>query len=178
MLVGDHSTVPLTRVSCNTVFSKLQKTRKAGTLCTWESMVIHYLHVNLYQRQQYAYICGYQKEEHIISSNMWVHISKKVVWFIYFFFFWKKKIEMGINFRLFRNECPFQNDLCTTFHKTEVLMVILRFLIGLNFDCFKSYDTKSKYFHFSFFVILYKNRRLGPLPFLPFCVFCHNFCTN
>ena len=33
-LVGDHSTVPLTRVSCNTVFSKSQKTCKAGTLCT------------------------------------------------------------------------------------------------------------------------------------------------
>ena len=32
-LVGDHSTVPLTRVSCHTVFSKSQKTRKAGTLC-------------------------------------------------------------------------------------------------------------------------------------------------
>ena len=32
-LVGDHSTVPLTRVSCNTVFSKSPKTRKAGTLC-------------------------------------------------------------------------------------------------------------------------------------------------
>ena len=34
-LVGDHSTVPLTRDSCNTVFSKSQKTRKAGTLCTY-----------------------------------------------------------------------------------------------------------------------------------------------
>ena len=33
-LVGDHSTGPLTRISCNTVFSKSQKTRKAGTLCT------------------------------------------------------------------------------------------------------------------------------------------------
>ena len=33
-LVGDHSTVPLTRVSRNTVFSKSQKTRKARTLCT------------------------------------------------------------------------------------------------------------------------------------------------
>ena len=32
-LVGDHSTVPLTRVSCNTVFSKSQNARKAGTLC-------------------------------------------------------------------------------------------------------------------------------------------------
>ena len=36
VLVGDHSTVPLTRVSCNTVFSKSQKTRKAGTLCSLE----------------------------------------------------------------------------------------------------------------------------------------------
>ena len=31
-LVGDHSTVPLTRISCNTVFFKSQKTRKVGTL--------------------------------------------------------------------------------------------------------------------------------------------------
>ena len=36
-LVVDHSTVPLTRVSCNTVFSKSQKTRKAGTLCISEN---------------------------------------------------------------------------------------------------------------------------------------------
>ena len=32
-LVGDHSTVPLTQISCNTVFSKSQNARKAGTLC-------------------------------------------------------------------------------------------------------------------------------------------------
>ena len=32
-LVGDHSTVPLTQVSCNTVFSKSQNACKAGTLC-------------------------------------------------------------------------------------------------------------------------------------------------
>ena len=32
-LVGDHSTVPLTWISCNTVFSKSQNARKAGTLC-------------------------------------------------------------------------------------------------------------------------------------------------
>ena len=31
-LVGDHSTVPLTRVSCNTGFFKSQNARKAGTL--------------------------------------------------------------------------------------------------------------------------------------------------
>ena len=31
-LVGDHSTVPLTRISCNTFFSKSQN--KAVTLCT------------------------------------------------------------------------------------------------------------------------------------------------
>ena len=30
-LVGDHSTVPLTRISCNTVFSKSQNPRKAGS---------------------------------------------------------------------------------------------------------------------------------------------------
>ena len=42
-LVGDHSTVPLTRVSCNTVFSKSQKTRKAGTLCShkWFVKFVH-----------------------------------------------------------------------------------------------------------------------------------------
>ena len=34
VLVGDHSTVPLTRISCNTVFSKSQNPCKAGTLCT------------------------------------------------------------------------------------------------------------------------------------------------
>ena len=34
MLVGDQSTVPLTRISCNTVFSKSQNARKAGTLCS------------------------------------------------------------------------------------------------------------------------------------------------
>ena len=33
-LVGDHNTVPLTRVSYNTVFSKSQNARKAGTLCS------------------------------------------------------------------------------------------------------------------------------------------------
>ena len=33
-LVGDHSTVPLTRVSCNTFFSKSQNAQKAETLCT------------------------------------------------------------------------------------------------------------------------------------------------
>ena len=31
---GDHSTVPLTQISCNTVFSKSQNARKVGTLCT------------------------------------------------------------------------------------------------------------------------------------------------
>ena len=32
-LVGDHSTVPLTQISCNTIFSKSQNERKVGTLC-------------------------------------------------------------------------------------------------------------------------------------------------
>ena len=33
VLVGDYNTVPLTRISCNTVFSKYQNARKEGTLC-------------------------------------------------------------------------------------------------------------------------------------------------
>jgi hypothetical protein len=33
-LLGDHSKVPLTRISCNMVFSKSQNGRKTGTLCT------------------------------------------------------------------------------------------------------------------------------------------------
>ena len=41
--VGDHSTVPLTRISCNTVFSKSQNARKAGTLCMLKSwLIIHF----------------------------------------------------------------------------------------------------------------------------------------
>ena len=43
-LVGDHSTVPLTRVSCNTVFSKSQKTRKAGTLCNMATSGVQFSH--------------------------------------------------------------------------------------------------------------------------------------
>ena len=42
----------------------------------------------------------------------------------------------------------------TIFHKTEVQTVILRCLTGLNLDWFKSYDSKYKYFHFCFLVIL------------------------
>ena len=37
-LVGDHSTVPLTPISYNTVFSKSQNVRKAGTLCTYQGI--------------------------------------------------------------------------------------------------------------------------------------------
>ena len=38
-LVGDHSTVPLTRISCSMVFSKSQNARKAGTLCTIQNCI-------------------------------------------------------------------------------------------------------------------------------------------
>ena len=47
-LVGDHSTVPLTRVSGNTVFSKSQKTRKAGTLCTNEATFLDKLGISYF----------------------------------------------------------------------------------------------------------------------------------
>ena len=43
-LVGDHSTVPLTWISCNTVFSKSQNPRKAGTLCTCKWILLYYFH--------------------------------------------------------------------------------------------------------------------------------------
>ena len=61
------------------------------------------------------------------------------------------------------------------FHKTEVQMVILGCLTALNPNWFTSYDTKSKYFHFRFVVILLKKTHLS---FLPFRILCHNFCTN
>ena len=51
-LVGDHSTVPLTRVSCNTVFSKSQKTRKAGTLCTLLPKLISNLATDYIQKRR------------------------------------------------------------------------------------------------------------------------------
>ena len=61
------------------------------------------------------------------------------------------------------------------FHKTEVWTVILRCIMGLKSDWFKSYDAKCKYFHFQLFAILYKNTRFR---FLCFLVLCYNFCTN
>ena len=56
--------------------------------------------------------------------------------------------------------------VCTIFHKTEVLTVILRCLKGLTYDWFKSHDTKHKYFHCFFLVILTKT------DICMFCVFC------
>ena len=50
-LVGDHSTVPLTRISCNTVFSKSQNARKAGTL----SVQVFGLRSPLYYNHTIAY---------------------------------------------------------------------------------------------------------------------------
>ena len=61
------------------------------------------------------------------------------------------------------------------FHKTETQTVILRCLMSLNLNFFKSCDTKYKYFHSCFLVILYKNTHLC---FLHFFVLCHNFYTN
>ena len=53
------------------------------------------------------------------------------------------------------------------FHKTEVLMVILRSLTSLTYDWFKIYDTKRKYFHFFFFCDFVQKQ-----TFALFCVFC------
>ena len=55
------------------------------------------------------------------------------------------------------------------FHKTEVQMVILRCLTGLNSNWFKSYDTKHKYFHFRLFLFCTKTH---------ICIFCvFAFCV-
>ena len=56
------------------------------------------------------------------------------------------------------------------FHKTEVQTVILMCLMGLNSDWFNGYDPKSRYFHFQFLAILYKNTHL-------FCVFAFYVIT-
>ena len=45
---------------------------------------------------------------------------------------------------------PFFVNYINIFHKTDVQKVSLRSLTDLNPNLFKSYDTKSKYFHFRF----------------------------
>ena len=56
-------------------------------------------------------------------------------------------------------------DICMfIFHKTEVLTVILRCLIGLTYDWFKNYD---KNINISFLFIFYSKTDV-----------CRNFCTN
>ena len=56
--------------------------------------------------------------------------------------------------------------------KTEIQMVILRCSTGLTLDCIKSYDSKCKYFHFCFFVILQKKNSFLFFEFLDFFGFC------
>ena len=70
---------------------------------------------------------------------------------------------------------PFFAICVFIFYKIEVLTVILRGIMGLKSDWFKSYDKKCKHFHFQFFAILYTNTHLH---LLHFCVLCHNFSTN
>ena len=49
---------------------------------------------------------------------------------------------------------PFLTNCVFFFQKTEVQMVILKWLRGLNLNWFGSYDSKCTYFHFCYFVIL------------------------
>ena len=51
---------------------------------------------------------------------------------------------------------PFFGTCIFIFHKTQVQMVILRCFTCLDIDHFKNYDTKCKFIHFWFFVIMYK----------------------
>ena len=73
-LVGDHSTVPLTQISCNTVFSKSQNARKAGTLCIGLNYNHNWVEIFLKTllRSQWVFIFW--------SSNIhnWVEIFMKI----------------------------------------------------------------------------------------------------
>merc|ERR1711894_675042 len=98
---------------------------------------------------------------------------------------------------LYTNECSFINVLCTTipghffaicvniFHKTEVLTVILRYLMDLNLDWVNSYGLKCSLRHRASsassqkiatdkYLFLYKIRKKNGY----ICVLCHNFSTN
>jgi hypothetical protein len=70
---------------------------------------------------------------------------------------------------------PFFPNYINIFQKTEIQTVILRCLNVLNINWFKSYDTKSKFFHLRFLAILQKKTNFC---FLRFCILCHNFSTN
>ena len=77
-----------------------------------------------------------------------------------FFHFWKNIVEGGASNSQLINGCfmTISSQIFAIyihiFHKTEVQMVVLRCLTGLNCNWFKSYDAKHKYFHFQFFAIL------------------------
>ena len=59
------------------------------------------------------------------------------------------------------------------FHKPESQTVILVYSTDLNPNLLKSYDTKSKYFHFLFFCNFVKK---GSIGFFEFCFFS-SFCV-
>ena len=61
------------------------------------------------------------------------------------------------------------------FHKTEVLTVILRYLTGLTYDWFKSYDTKQKNSKNANLCVWKKLQKNGNGNI---SVLCYNFWTN
>ena len=58
------------------------------------------------------------------------------------------------------------------FHKPESQTVILVYSTDLNPNLLKSYDTKSKYFHFLFFCNFVKKGSIGFFEFCFFFAFC------
>ena len=72
-LVGDHSTVPLTRISCNKVFSKSQNVRKAGTLCIRQN---HFPHIatNINPKKGISTEVGSNTES--TSDLIWIQLHK------------------------------------------------------------------------------------------------------
>ena len=101
---------------------------------------------------------GHFEEVNVSKSQLNQNLWHKLQMFLtsLFFNFGRKKTE-NLSFKNghFLTICGhFYGNYIDIFHKTEIQMVILRCLMSLNFNWFKSYDTKYKYFHFRFFAIL------------------------
>ena len=109
-----------------------------------------------------------------VKKTSWTSWTNQLEWLKGRFIVWVKMNNTG-KWLFYHHFWPFFANCMVIFHKTEVQTVILMCLMGLNSNWFKGYYTKSKYFHFRFLAILYKNTHLY---FLYFCVLCHNFWTN
>ena len=125
-LVGNHSTVPLTQISCNTVFSKSQNARKAGTLSTgnfndkYDSYALPLLELQ-YKNLRSTYVftkhCRWLKKYHADPSQL-LNLSSFPSFYLLFwhncnlldflrkyFFENKNSDQLPISFIQFRFSC-------------------------------------------------------------------------